>query len=217
MTVVSNATVNTTANTGSEETASSIKIEDTSLEARFADMYSKEVAKISPGKIKIDSLVNKYLEGDDSIRNILVEQHLKLVITISDQFDGHGVRKADLIQEGNLGLIEAVDSYKKEFQNTFSHKDSDEPAPFNQYIISAISKSMQNLVDMETGNSHIGEHLVERVNALSRATEDLAEKHGRPATLKELCEYLSLSEDEVLTVMKISLDALTLNEEDGQQ
>lgn len=173
---------------------------DLTEEELFHDMYMKDVSKL---RNKSDKEVNKLLEksmnGDKTARNTIIEQHLKLVITISEQFAGKGVRTSDLIQEGNLALIECVDSYNG--QDNFSN-----------YLISNISHAMQNAIDEEAGSAQIATHLVERVNALSDATTDLVEKLGREATLEEICEFMSLPEEEVRAAMKISLDALTIND-----
>lgn len=149
----------------------------------------------------MDTLVQMLLEGDHSVRNLLVEKHLKLVETIAEQFEGKGALNSDLIQEGNLSLIEAVDAY-------------DGRTPFKQYIISKISTAMEALIESENGSANIAAHLVERVNALSDATEELAELYGRQATLEEICTHMSLSEDEVKILMKVSLDALSVEPEE---
>ncbi len=173
---------------------------DLTEEELFNNMYMKDVSKL---RGKSDKELNKLLEismnGDKTARNTIIEQYLKLVITISEQFEGKGVRTNDLIQEGNLALIECVDSYNG--QDNFS-----------TYLISHISHAMQNAIDEEAGSVQIANHLVERVNAISDATTELVEKLGREATLEEICEFMSLPEDEVRAAMKISLDALTIND-----
>ncbi|MBE5939451.1 MAG: sigma-70 family RNA polymerase sigma factor [Lachnospiraceae bacterium] len=166
----------------------------------FYNMYIKDISKIrSKNEKQIATLLEKCMSGDKDARNSLVEHHLKLVVTISEQFEGKGVRTSDLIQEGNLALIYSIDSYNG--QDNFS-----------RYLISNISHAMQNAIDEENGSAQIANHLVERVNALSDATTDLVEKLGREATIEEICEYMSLPEDEIRAAMKISLDALTIEE-----
>ncbi len=187
----------------SEKTAASDKKKskkEQTEEEIFYDMYMKDVAKVrSKTSKQVSELLKKSMNGDKEARNTIIEHYLKLVITISEQFTGREVRTSDLVQEGNLALIECVDSYNG--QDNFS-----------QYLISHISQAMQNAIDEEAGSAQIGSHLVERVNALSDATTDLFEKLGREATLEEICQYMSLPEDEVRTAMKISLDALTIND-----
>lgn len=173
---------------------------DLTEEELFYDMYIKDVSKVRNKTSKqINSLLEKSMNGDKAARNTIIEHHLKLVVTISEQFAGKGVRTSDLIQEGNLALIECVDSY--------NGQDN-----FGQYLIAHISQAMQNAIDDEAGSAQIANHLVERVNALSDATTDLVEKLGREATLEEICEYMSLPEEEVRAAMKISLDALAIDE-----
>lgn len=170
-------------------------------EELFLKMYEKDVSKIKSHPENIDLLLELHSKGDKSARNSLVEQHLNMVITIASQYVHEGIKVSDLIQEGNLALLEAIDNYNRYADPEFRH-----------YIINCVSHAMESFIQQETGSLNISAHLVERVNALSDATEAIAEKYGRQATLEELCQALGLDEEEVRTIMKISLDALTIDE-----
>ena len=117
---------------------------------------------------------------------------------------GQGVKRGDLIQEGNLGLIEAIMNY-------------DHKTDFDEFIVKFIENAMKDAIDEELGMNRIAEHAADRANAISDATTELAQKLGREATIEELCEYMSLSEDEIRDVMKMSLDAMTINESPSQE
>ena len=188
-----------TASAGCSETAHPHCMDELSEEEKiFLDMYMNDlgdIPEIAPEDKQL--LIEKGCRGDKDAFGQLAEVYLPMVITIADKYIGKGVKKNDLISDGNLGLIEAIMSY--DFQ-----KD------FDAYVTECIERSMQYAIDEELGMHRVAEHAAERANAISDATTDLAEKLGREATIEELCEYMSLSEEEIRDVMKMSLDAMTI-------
>lgn len=166
-------------------------------EKLFLDMYMNDLGNIP----EIDSedkalLIEKGCRGDKEAFSQLAEVYLPMVITIADKYTGKGVKRNDLISDGNLGLIEAIMSY-------------DFSRDFDDYVTACIEHSMQLAIDEELGMHRIAEHAADRANAISDATTALAEKLGREATIDELCEYMALSEEEIRDIMKMSLDAMT--------
>lgn len=175
-------------------------------EKMFLEMYMKElngVPVITPEEKTI--LIEKGCRGDRDAFSRLIEAYLPKVMEYVDRFMGQGVRRGDLIQEGNLGLIEGIMSY-------------DNSLDFDTFVGVYIEKAMKDAIDEENSVNRIAAHAADRANAISDATTDLAAKLGREATLEELCEYMSLSEDEIRDVMKMSLDAMTIttNAEDNK-
>ena len=173
------------------------KAMDTEKANMFLDMYYDDVNSL--GKVNEDvliTLVTDAIKKEKEAMNRLTEAFLPNVIRISDEFEDSGMKKSDLISEGNLGLIEAVFS--------LNQVPSDITLYFENIIRSTMNKAIQN----EIGALRTADHITQRANAVSDATTALAEKLGREATIEELCEYLSLSEDEVREILKISLDAL---------
>lgn len=168
-------------------------------EKMFLELYMKDIDSIPvPTPEEKAILIEKACMGDRTAFTNLVEVSLPIVLNVAERYLGQGVRKADLIQDGNLGLIEAIMNY-------------DHKTDFDQFVVKFIENAMQDAIDEERGMHRIAEHAAERANAISDATTALAEKLGREATIEELCEYMSLSEDEIREAIKISLDAMTIN------
>ena len=175
-------------------------------EKMFLEMYMKElddVPVLTPEEKSV--LIEKGCRGDRDAFSRLIEAYLPTVLEYVERFMGQGVRRGDLIQEGNLGLIEGIMNY-------------DHSIDFDTFVGVYIEKAMQDAINEELSINRISNHAAERANAISDATTELAQKLGREATIEELCEYMSLSEDEIRDVMKMSLDAMTIttNAEDNK-
>ena len=169
-------------------------------EKMFLNLYMNDIGEL-PVRTEEEKalLIEKGCKGDRTAFTQLVESYLPNVLQIVDRYMGQGVKKSDLIQEGNLGLIEGIMNY-------------DYSSDFDKFVEKYIENSLQNAIDEEHSMHRIANHAAERANAISDATTELAEKLGREATIEELCEYMSLSEDEIRDVMKMSLDAMTIND-----
>ncbi len=168
-------------------------------ERMFLEMYMKDLSdipQVSPEQKTL--LIERGCRGDRDSFSSLIEACLPQVLSIAERYLDKGVKKSDLIQEGNLGLIEGIMSYDFE-------------SDFDTFVEKYISNAMQNAIDEELGMHRIATHAADRANAISDATTALAEKLGREATIEELCEYMSLSEDEIRDVIKMSLDAMSIN------
>lgn len=170
---------------------------DSEEEKFFLDMYYEDLAAIP---VPVDTytleLADRVVKGDKTAVNLLVEANLSRVIGIADEYTGKGMRKADIISEGNLGLFLAVSSLKEV------------PSNIDDFMNESIRTAISNALDDEVSNLRISNHISERANAVNDATTHLAEKLGREATIEELSEYLSLPQEKVLEILKMSLDAV---------
>lgn len=167
-------------------------------EKLFLEMYMKDLSdipEVSPEQKAL--LVERGCRGERVAFNDLIEACLPQVVAITEKFLNKGVKKSDLIQEGNLGLIEGIMKY-------------DFSSDFDTFVAKYIENAMQDAIDEELGMHRVAEHAADRANAISDATTALAEKLGREATIEELCEYMALSEEEIRDIMKMSLDAMTI-------
>ena len=198
-------TVATTPDTSTDAPVSNITADTTKLddsEKKILDMYMSELKNnhsySDQEKLSlIETLVNSKAK-DSSITNKLVEAYLNLAIELSKEYAGKGISIADLIAEGNLALIESINSYKQAVDLT----------TFKNQLTRDISNAMTKLILEQDGSSKIGNHVADRANLLDRASRELSEKLGKTPTLQELAEYVSLPEDEVQRIMQISLDAM---------
>lgn len=198
-------TVATTPDTSTDAPVSNITADTTKLddsEKKILNMYMSELKNnhsySDQEKLSlIETLVNSKAK-DSSITNKLVEAYLNLAIDLSKEYAGKGISIADLIAEGNLALIESINSYKQAVDLT----------TFKNQLTQDITNAMTKLILEQDGSSKIGNHVADRANLLDRASRELSEKLGKTPTLQELAEYVSLPEDEVQRIMQISLDAM---------
>ena len=173
--------------------------QDSETGKMFIDMYLDDLKKLTvPSDEELEILIEGAIKKDKEKINQLTEAFLNNVIKISEEFEGNGMKKSDLISEGNIGLLEAVLAL------------TDKPANIIQHFEAAIRTSIYNAIQREIGIMRTSKHLVTNANAVNDATTALAEKLGREATIEELCEYLSLSEEKVREILKISLDAINV-------
>lgn len=149
--------------------------------------------------------LNKFLLSSDTVSkdiiNRLTESNLKFVPDIANEYKNKGVTFGDLLQEGNLGLIEGIMTYHGRADLT----------EFHNYLIDSIKNAMQDAILEQNTASRIDSHVADRANELDRASINLSKELDRTPTLEELAKYLSLPEEEVERIMKMSLDALTID------
>lgn len=165
------------------------------------NMYVNELGSISGERDNREEKLRGHLRGDTSCTKALTESYLKEVIRLSEEYLNSSLGKSDLVAEGNLALYEAVIGY-------CGSGSIDE---FEKIIFDKVRKGIEKAVLREIGSSRTSDHLVERINALNDASTELARELGREATLEELSERLALSHDEIKELMKISIDALTVD------
>lgn len=203
---------------------------DTAAEAEtFLEMYRDEVSAIAPlAPGEKEKLLLRLSEGDEAARIRLVETHLLIVIDIAGKHANRGLPLSDLIQEGNLGLMEAVSEFA-DIPVGEETKAAGIPAPgkkdvnpaeksrsgvtlsekFDALAERKVEEKMRDALDEQTSSERIGGHVADRANMFERETKEFAKELGREPTAQELAERLALPVDEVERVLKISLNALT--------
>lgn len=168
----------------------------------FYRMYLDDLNALTPGDAKKnEALLKNFLSGDADSTNQLAENYLPMVLKVADTLANHGLSHSELVAEGNLALYESILGFSDP-QATLSS--------FESYLFSSIEKALLSAINEEIGSNRISDHLTEQVNALNDASTELAKELNCEATLEELCERLSLSEDEVKELMKVSINALTV-------
>lgn len=189
-------------NEKTEEIPQAVGKQETEEAKVFYKMYEDDLKCISSEHGSREEMLSGHLKGNADCTKALTESYLEDVIKISQEYLNSPLGKSDLVAEGNLALYEAVLEYE-------GKESLDE---FEKFINDRVRKSMEKAVFQELGSSRTSDHLVERINALNDASTEMAKELGREATLKELSDRLALSEEEIKELMKISIDALTIDE-----
>lgn len=179
-------------------------------EATFIKMYLDELNEIENYSSDRElELLEAFISNSDdkSLVNELTTANLSLVTTLTNEYKNKGVMESDLIQEGNLGLMEGIMTYNKD-----ANLDT-----FHNYLITTIKNALNDAVVEQNSSNRINNHAADRANEIDRASINLSKELDRTPTLEELAKYLSLPEDEVERVMKMSLNALTIDNSDIEE
>ena len=170
-------------------------------------MYLKDIGKIPLLDPEREAyLAERIALGDQDAKNELVEANLRLVVSIAKKHVGRGMYFLDLIQEGNLGLMKAVDK----FDHTKGFK-------FSTYATWWIRQAITRAIADQARTIRIPVHMVETIHRVSRASRQLLQEYGREPTTDEIAEKLGMSADKVREIMKASQDPVSLETPIGEE
>ena len=163
-------------------------------------MYLKEIGKVPLLSTEEETeLAKRMAEGDEEAKKKLAEANLRLVVSIAKRYVGRGMMFLDLIQEGNLGLIRAVDK----FDYTKGYK-------FSTYATWWIRQAITRAIADQARTIRIPVHMVETINKLVRVSRQLVQELGREPTPEELAKGLNMSVEKVREISKISQEPVSL-------
>ena len=170
-------------------------------------MYLKEIGKVPllSGTEEAE-LAQKMSEGDVDARKRLAEANLRLVVSIAKRYVGRGMLFLDLIQEGNLGLIKAVEK----FDYTKGYK-------FSTYATWWIRQAITRAIADQARTIRIPVHMVETINKLIRVTRQLVQELGRDPLPEEVAKELNMPIDKVGEIMKIAQEPVSLETPIGEE
>lgn len=169
-------------------------------------MYLKEIGQIPLLDLDTETeLARKMYEGDEDAKNRLVESNLRLVVSIAKRYMGKGMVLLDLIQEGNLGLMKAVEK----FDYTKGYK-------FSTYATWWIRQAISRAIADQSRTIRIPVHMVETIHKVSRSQRQLLQEYGREATSDEIAADIGMNADKVREIMKISQDPVSLETPIGE-
>ena len=178
---------------------------DDAKEKTFVDMYYDDLENMVVLTEEEELILLEKVLADTSDKlslNSLIEGNLKTVIELAEDFRNKGVSHGDLLQEGNLGLMEGILTYDGKLLLE----------EFHSHLENSIRNAINDAILEQNASSRINFHVADRANELDCASIALSKELDRTPTLEELAKYLSLPEDEVERIMKMSLNALTIDE-----
>ena len=170
-------------------------------------MYLKDIGRVP--LLSADDeieLARKMQEGDEESKRKLSEANLRLVVSIAKRYVGRGMLFLDLIQEGNLGLMKAVEKF--DYQKGFK---------FSTYATWWIRQAITRAIADQARTIRIPVHMVETINKLTRVSRLLLQKYGREPTPAEIAEEMHITEERVREIQKIALDPVSLETPIGEE
>ena len=196
------------------ENVEEIKLEDmdvTNIEGVSVDdpvrMYLREIGKIPLLTFEEEAdLAQKIVNGDEEAKKKLAESNLRLVVSIAKKYVGRGMLFLDLIQEGNMGLIKAVEKF-----------DYNKGFKFSTYATWWIRQAITRAIADQARTIRIPVHMVETINKLIRTSRHLLQQNGREPTPEEIAKEMEVSVDRVIEIQKIAQDPVSLETPIGEE
>ena len=170
-------------------------------------MYLKEIGRVPLLKSEEEvELAKRMEEGDEEAKRRLAEANLRLVVSIAKRYVGRGMLFLDLIQEGNLGLIKAVEKfdYRKGYK-------------FSTYATWWIRQAITRSIADQARTIRIPVHMVETINKLIRVSRQLLQELGREPSPEEIAKEMNISEEKVREIIKIAQEPVSLETPIGEE
>ena len=184
--------------------------EEGAEEAAIADpvrMYLKEIGRIPLLSAEEElELANRILQGDEAAKKRMVESNLRLVVSVAKHYLGRGMQLLDLIQEGNMGLLKAVEKF-----------DPSKGYKFSTYATWWIRQSITRAIADQARTIRIPVHMVETINKVARASHQLVQELGREPNAPEIADFLDLPLSKVEEIMKLSQEPISLETPVGEE
>lgn len=170
-------------------------------------MYLKEIGKVPLLSADEEIELAKRMEaGDEEAKKRLCEANLRLVVSIAKRYVGRGMMFLDLIQEGNLGLIKAVDKF-----------DWRKGYKFSTYATWWIRQAITRSIADQARTIRIPVHMVETINKLIRISRQLLQEYGREPSPEEIAKEMDISEEKVREILKIAQEPVSLETPIGEE
>lgn len=169
-------------------------------DAELVRIYEKEASRArSLNEAQENQLAYKLAVGDENARNLLIEANLSLAMKLAGEYTGRGLLLSDLIQESNIGLMMAVNTYEPGLDGAFS--------TFKEKLI---RQQIEQALDEYSRPTRSARRMASRVNELNDIATAFAKEYEREAKPFELAQRMGITEAEVRELMKVSLDAIAV-------
>lgn len=179
---------------------------------KVLDIYFEEMKFFSSFQADtVKEMYFKAVKGDAYAKIYLIEHHLKLVVTIAKRYEGNGVELSDLIQEGNVALMLAMDKLEN-----LSFDKGKELEGFQEYLKDAVTKGILDAISFEDSLQSSNEMILDKVNYINETARDLMEDLGKTLSVEDIATYLTMDLEEVKEILNLSAGELPIENTDKE-
>lgn len=171
-------------------------------DSAYLKMYLEDLDAVRDYTLdEVMALIQKITEGDYFAKNRFVEINLRNVVEIANEYKNKGITLEDLIQEGNIGLLNSI-----EFLNELTDKSN-----WKEIVTKYVRSSIEAAIDEQKDSSNFEGKMIDKIKYINDAANELAEDLGREADINELAACTKLSVEEIQSILNLSVDAVKIN------
>ena len=172
------------------------------MDSQYLKMYLKDLEAVKEAdEAELTLLFQAVREKKDSVKERFIEVHLPKVIEIAKLYQNRGVTLEDLIQEGNIGLLCAVETL---YTDTVLENET-------EFIEGYVRNSMEQIIYENGESSSFEQEIIDKISYIRKASENLKEELGREGNIHELARYVKISEEELIDIINMSVDGVKLS------
>lgn len=178
------------------------KVQAQGADSQYLKMYLQDLDAVKPAnEAEFCLLLQAVREKKENVKERFIEVQLIKVVEIAKFYQNRGVTLEDLIQEGNIGLLCAVETL---YTDTVLENETD-------FIEGYIRNAMEEIIYESTESSSFEKEMIEKIDYIRKASEDLKEELGREGNIHELSRYVKMSEEELIDIINMSVDGVKLS------